>query len=653
MTAGDPNYMKNKGGLMLQKGGAVPMKKQMELFMDDYQVAEVGMDKPKKMQDGGLSTTNTEDDMANAMDRLDSGVKELRDSRKTQFDKMTEMLTSGKVNDMTLEQKENFVQLYKMLKQHHGFAEGGMLKDGGLEQDGGTEDPVSGNDVPPGSTQEEVRDDIPAQLSEGEFVFPADVVRYIGLEKLMMMRQEAKMGLKMMDEMGQMGNSDEATMPDDLPFGVTDLIIVDGPEDIDKDDKKEYNTGGMVPQIPPGIPTPREQVYGVTYQAPQFQAGQTQIGMAATPFEMAPIARPQQQDVPVYQPPETLPDPAEFVSAPEGSAPQTIVIVNKETGEERTITFIPGVTEIPEGFVRKEDYVPKEVVPETPTTTVQTDRVLSQEDLRDRDDADALRRQELIDQYGNASARIGLLDFEGEGKSKTYGVNYLDGFLPGLAGVGQVMSGNIPKDAVIMLKDGDDEIYLTGEQWLIVRAEVKAPGTDYTKTREIFANARDEEASDPDIIATKRDREQEVFDEDGNVIGVVDKFASARKKAQQKREIEARREAAREEQRKRSETAEARAAEKVRQDIEKARVERAQNLRGKEREEAFGRRDDDSDTGFERGSIIDTAVREAQEMVDSGYFDENQGGLMSNKQLIKDAVKKVTKKKRSGLASKK
>ena len=82
-----------------------------------------------------------------------------------------------------------------------------MFEDGGLKDEGGTVDPVSGNDVPPGSTQEEVRDDIPAQLSEGEFVFPADVVRYIGLGNLMRIRQEAKMGLKMMDEMGQMGNS--------------------------------------------------------------------------------------------------------------------------------------------------------------------------------------------------------------------------------------------------------------------------------------------------------------------------------------------------------------------------------------------------------------------------------------------------------------
>ena len=112
-----------------------------------------------------------------------------------------------------------------------------MFEDGGLKDEGGMVDEVSGNDVPPGSTREEVRDDIPAQLSEGEFVFPADVVRYIGLEKLMMLRQQAKQGLKEMEAMGQMGNSDEATMPDDLPFDETDLDI---------DDDLEYNEGGVV-----------------------------------------------------------------------------------------------------------------------------------------------------------------------------------------------------------------------------------------------------------------------------------------------------------------------------------------------------------------------------------------------------------------------
>ena len=93
-----------------------------------------------------------------------------------------------------------------------------MMDDGGLLQQGGTKDPVSGNDVPIGSTKKEVRDDIPAQLSEGEFVFPADVVRFIGLNNLMKLRQEAKEGLGKMDRMGQMGNSEEATEDDTGEF---------------------------------------------------------------------------------------------------------------------------------------------------------------------------------------------------------------------------------------------------------------------------------------------------------------------------------------------------------------------------------------------------------------------------------------------------
>ena len=136
------------------------------------------------------------------------------------------------------------------LKKATGKAKGGniekqmeMFQDGGLKDEGNTVDPVSGNDVPPGATQEEVRDDIPAQLSEGEFVFPADVVRYIGLEKLMRLRQEAKMGLKMMEEMGQMGNADEATIPDDVPFSVIDINIAEDDEDEEVEKRAE---GGVI-----------------------------------------------------------------------------------------------------------------------------------------------------------------------------------------------------------------------------------------------------------------------------------------------------------------------------------------------------------------------------------------------------------------------
>jgi hypothetical protein len=142
------------------------------------------------------------------------------------------------------------------------------FQDGGLMDEGGTVDPISGNDVPPGSTQEEVRDDIPAQLSEGEFVFPADVVRYFGLEKLMEMRQEAKMGLQRMEDMGQMGNSEEAIMPDNLPFDIEDLDI---DEEGEYNDTMEMARGGVVHAAAGTFMTPST---GFSYQAPAT-TGQT------------------------------------------------------------------------------------------------------------------------------------------------------------------------------------------------------------------------------------------------------------------------------------------------------------------------------------------------------------------------------------------
>jgi hypothetical protein len=91
-----------------------------------------------------------------------------------------------------------------------------LFAEGGMNDEGGTVDPVSGNDVPPGSLQNEVRDDIDVKISEGEFVIPADVVRYIGLERLMKLRDEAKQGLSRMAEIGQMGNSQEVANPEAL-----------------------------------------------------------------------------------------------------------------------------------------------------------------------------------------------------------------------------------------------------------------------------------------------------------------------------------------------------------------------------------------------------------------------------------------------------
>jgi len=85
------------------------------------------------------------------------------------------------------------------------------MQEGGIADDGMRRDPVSGNEVPPGSMAEEVRDDIPAQLSSGEYVVPADVLRYYGVAFFEKLRAKAKQGLAEMEAGGRIGGEPVAT----------------------------------------------------------------------------------------------------------------------------------------------------------------------------------------------------------------------------------------------------------------------------------------------------------------------------------------------------------------------------------------------------------------------------------------------------------
>ena len=263
-----------------------------------------------------------------------------------------------------------------------------LFQEGGLEQDGGTVDPVSGNEVPVGSAQEEVRDDIDARLSEGEFVFPADVVRYIGLEKLMQLRQEAKAGLARMEEMGQMGNSDEATIPDDIPFSPEDITATD---DAGNEGDLEMQTGGFVP-TPYG--TQPHQGSGVYSQPSQMGS---QFNINPNYQFQPPVAYPMVMPQPQPQPqPQTGYVPS-FVGQQPMQQPYTgfnqlipmptqqynnIRFVNA-AGEVMIIPHVDGkpVFPIPEGYSREDkkgdtpvDETPKDDVGETetsvPTATV-------------------------------------------------------------------------------------------------------------------------------------------------------------------------------------------------------------------------------------------------------------------------------------------
>lgn len=115
-----------------------------------------------------------------------------------------------------------------------GFNKGGMAMEEQTQMafalGGSVEevDPVSGNEVPPGSLPEEVRDDIDARLSEGEYVVPADVVRYYGVKFFEDLRNQAKAGFEDMEANGRIGGQ---PVPEEnpLPFDISELQVEEEP----------------------------------------------------------------------------------------------------------------------------------------------------------------------------------------------------------------------------------------------------------------------------------------------------------------------------------------------------------------------------------------------------------------------------------------
>jgi len=447
-----------------------------------------------------------------------------------------------------------------------------MFADGGLEQDGGTNDPVSGNEVPPGSTQEEVRDDIPAQLSEGEFVFPADVVRYIGLEKLMMMRQEAKMGLKMMEAMGQMGNSEEATMPDDLPFDINDL---------DMDDEPEYNVGGFVPG------TQQDQQMGIAgYQAAPMPTTSyaTQPVQAASQQFVQPVPRPAQAYVPTQQVPTPLPTFGQITGPGVPEVDFEFATFRNEAGQEIQLRIKKGSKgELLPGEVLPEGYSwvdPAATATEEVTTTPTTVGTTSVRDKYSSDQDSERRREEEEARYGPGGGRIalgGVSDGKGFKNGATIvGVSFDGGGL-GLAAALATGKG-IPEDV-------NATFFLDGET-VTVSAEV------YNRMKE---------------AGFKGDESNFILDRLKNPLETRQRdFAARRAEAMGE---EAKREAQKE-------------------GTLQNKIAKAQDMEvgSKERRRAFGERDGMSRSGFTEGSIIDQAIRQAQDEeaanIARGYDDE-------------------------------
>jgi hypothetical protein len=196
------------------------------------------------------------------------------------------------------------------------FAEGGMVEmdklfqEGGMTDDGMSREPVTGNEVPPGSLAKEVRDDIPARLSEGEYVIPADVVRFFGVKFFEDLRMQAKKGLSDMDKDGRIGGTPAA------PEGEDEALTPEEEQML-----REALGGGELQMAEGGVVQPFDRT--------QFTVGNT-------------------------------------------SGFQTRKYINPKTKEERSFSFINGMPlgSVPEGFIpyteeaaKVEDVKPSEGAP--------------------------------------------------------------------------------------------------------------------------------------------------------------------------------------------------------------------------------------------------------------------------------------------------
>ena len=264
------------------------------------------------------------------------------------------------------------------------FAEGGEVKSmeeqmnlfeyGGLADDGTDIEPVTGNEVPPGSMAKEVRDDVPAMLSEGEYVVPADVVRYFGVKFFEDLRNKAKSDMVDLEDEGRIGGApvDNNGLPLEESEELTpeEMAML---EEVLAEDSGMAMGGLAVNQQPPQDPYQQQQ----TMYAQQFASGGVVKGYQAG----GDLTKP------TYTYGGGQPYP---MGSPYGASTYTAsgglearAYVNETTGQTSTFMFLNGqpLSYIPPGFVPASEA--ENVTDPTTPTTEQEKKIYEEGDGKD------------------------------------------------------------------------------------------------------------------------------------------------------------------------------------------------------------------------------------------------------------------------------
>jgi hypothetical protein len=272
-----------------------------------------------------------------------------------------------------------------------------------------TREPVTGNEIPPGSMASEVRDDIPAQLSEGEYIVPADVVRFFGVRFFEDLRSQAKQGLQEMDADGRIGGT---------PV-----------------DAQGVPVGGQDEELTPE----EQQMLMEALGASGGGAGMAYGGMITqTPANPYPLP---DMSVPVGMAEGGMPDRTQFSLGTGQTGIQQRKYINPTTKEERTINFLNdtplGI--VPEGFVPWTQELADAVkAPETETPTTATEKV--EREGRDRDQQGTGTSEKSYEGWAKENYDAITSDPYG------FGVNAINDASKQATGFGRVFSGGIIGD---------------------------------------------------------------------------------------------------------------------------------------------------------------------------------------------------------------
>ena len=163
---------------------------------------------------------------------------------------MPKLSTRGR--DLT--DKEQAEIMKQAFKNKGGMIDNQMVK--AFAIGGEVTDPISGNEVPEGSFPNEVRDDVPAMLSEGEYVVPADVLRFYGLKFFEDLRENAKIEIARMSQEGRIGGDpiEESQSLNDADVDTLESMMRNA-KNGSKGDIQEMAKGGLIDKLAHTIKT--------------------------------------------------------------------------------------------------------------------------------------------------------------------------------------------------------------------------------------------------------------------------------------------------------------------------------------------------------------------------------------------------------------